>query len=78
MQTTQKNKKNTTCYPTALRTCRVQVASQNKYKYSLYIWTENRLDRFSCNTQVTNWIEVIKKIIWRVGDFKSLIRCFVV
>ena len=72
----QKNKENTTCYPTTL--CRVQVMPQKEYKYCLYIWTENWLDKFSCNTEVTHWIEVMKKTIWCVGDIKSLIRCFVV
>ena len=29
---------------------------------------EDRLDRFSRNAQATNWIEVTKKKMWRIGE----------
>ena len=42
------------CYATAL--CRVQNNDQNEYN----LYSRGRLDRFSRNAQVTNWIEVTK------------------
>ena len=47
-------------YPTAL--CRVQKKRLKRVQISRGSCTpENQLDRFACNAQATNWIEVTKK-----------------
>ena len=56
-------------YPTAL--CRLQTLPKISTNITQYCTPEDRLDRFSCNAQATNWTEAMKKMADNLNYFSD-------